>query len=212
MPSMTRHGTAKYLLRSGLLLALLWAAAGCSLWPWKSRDASALETVSLGQTAVHLQGNYVTAYYWSDPQGLTSIFLSDAPLETLLDGTASQAQVVHVELLWVPKPGATPLDDSATNASIRHVVLAGGQLGVYSGGGFAMPQNTIGGATLSLVVEDAVLRLDESTAGFNDLLSPARMTGKLTAKRDEQKVRQLQFAISQIVTNALGKSRTVMAR
>ncbi len=121
----------------------------------------------------------------------------------------TEGQVLHIELLWEPKPGATPMDSSATNASIRHIVIAGGEVGVYGGAGFASPRGKPGKPRLTISLRDASLTLLEASAGFTDLLSPARLTGRFTAVHDPRKSRELHYAVSQIVTNALGRSRFV---
>ncbi len=101
------------------------------------------------------------------------------------------------------------MDSSATNVSIRYIVFAVGEVGIYGGAGFAMPHGTIGEGTVSLSLRDASLTLLDSTDGFVDLLSPARLTGKLTANLDRNQSQRMAWAVNQIVTNALGYTRLV---
>ncbi len=56
------------------------------------------------------------------------------------------------------------------------------------------------------------MTLLDSTDGFVDLLSPARLTGKITAGLDERCCRQMAYAVNQLVTNALGYTRLVAAK
>ena len=58
---------------------------------------------------------------------------------------------------------------------------------------------------------EASLALQESTPGFVDLLSPSKLTGTFSAQRDDKRARQLYFAVSQLVTNALGRTRYVLS-
>ena len=156
-----------------------------------------------------LDGEYITAVFAGHDATETSIFLADVSADELLSGEVGVGNVVHIDLLWLPKAGSTPMDSSATNASIRYIVIAEGEIGVYGGAGFAVPHGKTGAAILRISLEDASLTLLESTDGFVDHLSPARLSGKFTAGLDELRTRQLQFAISQLVTNALGRTRVV---
>lgn len=167
---------------------------------------------SVGAERVVLDSEFITAYYLHDAASRTAVFLSDVPLEDLLDGRIDTGQVIHIEVLWVPKAGKTPLDGTATNVSIRHIVFSNGELGVYEGGGFAMPSGKFGAKEVSLELRSSTMTLGSRTAGFVDQLSPAQVTGKLTARRDDKITRQIQFAISQIVTDAMGESQTVQKK
>ncbi len=200
-----RRGPA---LPLGLLVVLTLAAAGCNAF---RGSAGTLRSESLGPDRVVLHGTYETVVYAHNPAGDTSFFLSDIPLDDLIGSYPRDGQVIHIELLWEPKPGATPMDASATNASIRHVVVAGGEVGVYGGAGFALPHGTPGSDNLTVTLRDATVRLLESTKGFADPLSPARITGTFSAHHDPLLARKLHRAVTQMVTNAVGKPWYVYA-
>jgi hypothetical protein len=189
----------------GLLIALL---NGCTNWG----SAGSLHTRSLGDNPVILPAKYLAAFFGPDPQGSTSFMLADVPVQQVLDRNVTQAQILHVDLLWEPMPGRTPIDPSATNASLRLVIIADGEVGLYGGAGFAMPSGSLDGKSVTLTLRDASLQLLDATPGFRDLLSPAEMTGTFTARRDEKKTQQLNQAASQMVTDALGRTRIVHAR
>ena len=183
----------------------LSAVAGCAL----IENSKTLRVESLGRDPVYMTREYETAFYAESESTETAFFVSDVPLEQLLEGEVSEGTIVHVNLLWIPDAGATPMDSSATNTSIRYIVIADGEVGIHGGAGFALPHGKTGDDRLSISLLDASLTLLESTDGFVDLLSPARLTGRITATLDEQRTRQIQFAVSQFVTNALGRSRFV---
>ncbi|MCH8153337.1 MAG: hypothetical protein IH830_13305 [Planctomycetes bacterium] len=192
-----------------LILLHFWATAGCGA----GQPSGVLRAESLGRESVVLIGRYVTAFYaQNDSAETTSFFLSDLPLEQLLSGRVDQGLVVHLDLLWIPEAGATPMDSSATNATIRYIVIASGEVGIYGGAGFAVPHGEPGQNTLTVSLRDASLTLLESTDGFVDLLSPARLTGDFTAVLDSRRARQIHYAVSQLVTDALGRSRLVRSR
>ncbi len=183
-------------------LLLLWGGAGCT----GPVGHGSLRAQSLGDDPVALEGEYITAFYADGSSVETSFVLSDVGLDQLLSGQFSRGQVVRIDLLWVPKPGATPMDSSATNASIRYVIVADGELGVYVGAGFALPQGDASDASLTVRLRDGSLVLLESTDGFVDLLSPATLTGSFTATHNDQRARQLSAALRRLVNDALGSN------
>jgi hypothetical protein len=189
-----------------LLILFLFVAGGCA---GGGAATGSLRAESLGDDPVVLNARYVAVVYAQDDDDTLSFFLTEVPVEDLLAGEIAEGQVMHIELLWRPKAGATPMDSSATNASIRHVIMIDGELGLYGGAGFAMPRGEPGKDRMRISLRDATIRLLESTDGFADPLTPARMTGNFTAIHDPQLARKLHWAISQVVTNALGRSRFV---
>jgi hypothetical protein len=164
---------------------------------------------SLSDDPVVLPARLTEAVYWDDPEGSTSFILSDIPVKRLAEGRPRRAQVLHVELLWLPKAGATPMDSTATNASIRYVLFSDDQVGVYGGAGFARPHGAPGDRSIRLAIDDASLTLLDSTPGFRDLLSPGRMTGTIHARLDPGTARRLHLLASQHVTDLLGRSRFI---
>lgn len=195
------------------LAALILAAgtlSGCGLF---KGTAGAIEVRSLSDDPVTLASDFTTGLftYDEDTGAGASFMLTDVPLDDLFAGKVSSGQILHVQVLWIPLAGSTPMDASATNASIRYVVVADGEVGVYSGAGFAMPLDDLNDKRVTISLRDATLQLQDSTAGFNDLLSPANLSGNFKTQRDDRRARQMNRAASQLVTNALGKTRLVMA-
>jgi hypothetical protein len=209
MPHMIRSFLRdKTLAAIGFALAIVSAAAaGCSF----GGSAGSLRAQSLGDDPVVLYGTFKQVYFSHDEKESTSFMLSDVPIDDLLNGSIQNGQLLHVRLLWMPKAGSTPMDSTATNASIRFVVIAGGEVGVYSGAGFAVPDSDLTGARAKVTLYDATVQLQDATAGFRDLLSPAHVSGSFTAIRDERLTQQMQRAASQLTTTALGKTRFVLA-
>jgi hypothetical protein len=191
---------------AAVFAALLWALTGCG----HKGIAGHFQARGLGTDPVVLDSEYRIGYYAHGIGSETSFVCGDVSAKALLNGTVSEAQVLHVEVLWQPRPGTTPIDSTATNASIRYILITGGEVGVYEGGGFVMPSGVLGDAVIKIKIKQATLRLVESTPGFRDLLSPAILTGQLRAVHDRPNTRRLHYAISQYVTNALGRSTLVM--
>lgn len=191
------------------LVVCVSVQTGCSLFRGGGGPGGSLQTRGLSDQPVLLKTNYVTAYYHHQADVKTTFYLSDVPLEALLDGDFDEGQIIHIDLLWIPKPGKTPIDSSAANINVRQVLITGNELGIYGGAGFAMPSGGLDGKSASLSVREATIRLIESTDGFSDLLSPALLTGRFRASQDKRTTRQIGHAVNQIVTNTLGRTRYV---
>jgi hypothetical protein len=190
------------------LVGLLLMTASCV---GGGQVQGSIRAESLGEPPAVLNAEYVSIVYFHDPNGETSFLLTDVPARELLAGDVRHAQVMHVQLLWQPKAGATPMDATATNATIRHVIVVDGEVGIYGGAGFALPNGKLGHGRIQVALRDATVRLLESTDGFKDPLTPARITGSFTAENDPQLARKVHRAISQIVTTALGRTRFVLS-
>jgi len=165
--------------------------------------------MSLGGETVYLDGVCDLAYYGDPTAPETSYIMASVPLEQMRRGEVTDGLIIHIDLLWLPAAGKTPMDISATNVSIRYVVVAGGEVGVYGGAGFALPAGSPGGRSSTLTLWDASMELLDATDGFVDLLSPARLTGRLTAHHDVDRARQIRREASNLVSQALGYNRIV---
>jgi hypothetical protein len=206
---MTRLVRAHGFLRHSRAAALAAGAAalfsaGCSIEP-----GGHIEAVGSGDTAVRLSSDFANGTYSVEPAQTTVVF-SDIPYEQLATGTATNGRFLHIEVLWRPKAGKTPMENSSTNLSIRYVVVSNGEVGVYVGGGFAWIK---GGRdqddAIDLDITGASISLVDKTKGFVDLLSPATMVGELGALKNPDNARATRRAASQFVTNKLGHVRWV---
>jgi hypothetical protein len=208
IPRMTRRALApRGALRAWLAAAIpALAMAACGT----VGDVGTLELTSLGGTSRTLRAALGTGTYAQEP-AQTSFILSDVDFAQIEAGEPAYGYVLHVNLLWVPKAGRTAVDPTATNTSIRLVVLAGKELGVYGGGGFAWPAGTLGEETFALELVGSNLSLIACTPGFQDLMSPASLTGTLNATLDDAATRRMRRSASQYVTNATRSVRWVKA-
>lgn len=195
--------------RAAIALGLtLWVIlAGCQT----DRTVGQLRAVSLREPPTRLDVRFGEAVYRLQPEGETSFMLSSASFESLRDENVDNAQIMHISLLWQPKAGATPMDPTATNAAVRWVIVARGEVGIYAGAGFATISGSPGDDAISVTLRDTTVRQLDATAGFNDLLTPARLTGSFTATRNEAQARRLRLAASQFVTNVFGETKYVNA-
>lgn len=184
--------------------ALALGCAGCSI-----ESGGTVDAVGAGDTAIRLSSQFETGTFAIEPAQTTVVF-SDIPYEDLARGTARNGRFLHVEVLWRPRPGKTPIEPSSTNLSIRFVVVSNGEVGVYVGGGFGfISAGRPGDREIEVDITGSSISLVDKTPGFVDLLSPAEMTGTLGALENAENARATRRAASQFVTNRLGKVRWV---
>jgi hypothetical protein len=189
---------------------LLAGLPGCAGWisHTLAREGASVRLESLGEKPAGLDASLPYGAYASMPSD-ESLFASDVPLEEILKGGVHKAQFIHAQLLWVPKPGNTPVDETATNLTLRYVVISEGQVGLYGGAGFAWPRGEAGRENLSLVIEGSSLSLLARTEGFVDRLTPARLVGTMHIAPNNDEARAYRRGMSQVVTDGLGASRWV---
>lgn len=184
--------------------ACLFLSTGCSITP-----GGVVEIAGSGDTAVRLTSTFENGTYAIEPAQTTVVF-SDIPYEELAMGTAKNGRFLHIEVLWRPKAGRTPVEPSSTNLSIRFVVVSNGEVGVYIGGGFAwIDGGKEADEFIGLEITGASVSLVDKTPGFVDLLSPATLIGELGAQKNAENARATRRAASQFVTNRLGHVRWV---
>lgn len=113
--------------------------------------------------------------------------LSPTTLELLGEGRLSpdiSGTLLHIHIFLNPKPGRTPIEDTAASATARLIVIARGQVGVYDGAGFLLPGNSLKNGSAAGVLRNAPTRLTRATAGFIDPLGPSRLELSFDAKPD----------------------------
>lgn len=191
---------------AGLALAALVVAGACS-----TPLGGTVSTTGMGDNPVRLDSEFSEGFFAVEA-AQTTVAFSSIPYEALTGGSPPDGQFLHVEVLWRPKAGSTAIVPAATNLSIRLVIVSGGEIGIYGGGGFAwIKGGTEEDSSVELEITGSSLSLIDHSPGFKDLLSPAAMLGDLGASRSPGKARAYCRAASQMVTNKLGRVRYVMA-
>ena len=155
---------------------------------------NSLEVRSMGLERVVLQPNYTTVVCAEGFANEGDVWMTDIPMETLNAGEALNGQIAHVQVLWKPVAGKTPLSYSATNVAIEYIILTDGVVGTYSGGGFAWVTGTPE-TGINLTVEDATVSLEVQNPGFDDLLSPATIVGKVRSAPEQTVANQIATAV-----------------
>ena len=189
---------------------LAFACSTLMLASCSSRFANGrMEAISKAENPVRIDLAFDNGSYAVEPSEV-SFYLSDQPLERLIDGDITDAAIIHAQLLWSPQPGSTPVDPTATNLTLRLALLVDGELGVYGGAGFAWPSGTKGEGPMELEIVGSTLTLLHSTEGFRDLLSPVMLLGRLNAPFDPVNTLRNRQAASQLVTDRLGRTQWVL--
>jgi hypothetical protein len=143
-----------------------------------------------------------TAVYSTSDRNTADIYLTDLPMTALDPGTpldGISGRIVHVHVFIVPRAGHTPIESSACSITLRHIVLAEGEVGIYSGGGFFLPSGRVGRRELSGRVKDATLRLTARTDGFADRLGAAVLSATIKAERNESLAKRIGARVDDVL-------------
>lgn len=178
------------------ILAILFPAllAGCSIG-----GHTRIESLS---GHVKLEPNLNTVVYAPVDDTGAEIYLTDLPRSRLARGAdlaGVSGHLVHINMFLTPLPGRTPIDRTASNASVRWIVIADGEIGVYTGGGFVLPDGAPGGSSFSADVKRATLELGPHTTRFRDPLGASRMYATFRAPRDVAYTRLVAARFDEII-------------
>lgn len=127
-----------------------------------------------------------TAVHSQRPDGGIDFYLTDLPPERWhpqADLQGVSGTLAHVNAFLSSSGSGAPI---ASNATIRIVVLARGEAGVYVGGGAWRPGTTLDDDLARGQIRSGTLSLARATPAFRDALGPSTISGLLTAPRDER--------------------------
>ena len=190
-------------------LAALFAAGSisCSSFTRRADSAGRLSIRNEADVPTFVKAGFASGYYSYDELHNLTVVLVDGPAE-------KPTQAVTIRMFWQPLPGRTPIDSTATNATIHYMIFPGddGKLaGVYSGAGFVYPNQYPGDKSFTGSVWQSNLLLRDATDGFKDLLGPAQLQGTFTAKRDDTRVTAMIRTLNSLVRERVGYPRFVQA-
>lgn len=205
--------------RAAAVLLLLAASTGCSfLQPqnWRTMpdmftmfggSGGELNVKSISDEDVTYRGGFERGIYTMADGNTATIILYDGPAE-------SPSQAVTIRMFWNPQSGRTPVDPSATNATIQYIVFGddGKQLAIYSGAGYFYPNSELGNDKLTGSVWQSSLRISDKTDGFTDPFGQARMEGKVVVERDDLAIEAALHRLNVQVRERLGRARLVEAQ
>lgn len=196
-----------------MLCGLLATSMACSLTACNALrgggGSGGSSTVISDTTGTVYETNLRTRVYRYHDDNTADIYLtdlSDQMLTAFFQSNADWSQIsgtiVHIHLFLDPKPGKTPIEPTAANASIRYAIISNGQIGIYDGAGFMLPGQKPGKGSIDGAFKAAPLRLSRATEGFSDPLTPARLDLSFDAKLDEQAAPELQARLDAMATVA----------
>ncbi len=178
------------------LLLLLTGLAGCQVGlPLGDSSLTVQPQKGEAQTA-----HFKTACYSYDDHHNLTIVLIEGPAD-------SPRRAATIRVFWRPRTGRTPLDKTATNATIRYMVFPPSDppmVAVYGGAGFVNPRSEEGDATYRGDLWQANLRLSDASEGYRDAIGVADVTGPIVAQRDDARTKLLLRQLQQQVTRRLG--------
>lgn len=133
--------------------------------------------------AVYVERDANTAdLYFSS---ITGVGVPGAPMR------AVSGSVLHVHMFLKPRAGRTPIDFTAANVTVTHILVANGAIGVYGGAGFMLPSGDAGAATFGGRLREVTLRPTAMTDAFDDELGWNELAGVLRAARDPDRAAQI---------------------
>ena len=184
-------------------------AGGCSYIDtarhWVGGFSTGADVTRISTTANYIPMTFSHSVCGEDPYVDTSVWMTDIPAEKLTQEIMPDGQILHVEMLFQPRPGWTPIDSTATNLSIRYIIITDGEVGIYEGGGFGYPVGTGRSRSMTLSIDQASLDLTRATEGFVDLLSPAELSGTFSGPCDTTEVERIRNIVNQHMTNTFGQ-------
>lgn len=196
----TRAFSAPAIFSAGLLSLVVCAAGGCSTVARWSGNSNTLTIENVDDSRVIAPTFTTSVYLPVDPQ-TAEVYLTDLPLDRLRDGKDTleglSGHILHIHLFLLPSAGSTPIDQTACNITLRHIVIAQGEgkdqsaIGLYSGGGFVLPAGTIGDDRIGGSISGSSHRLVKASARFNDPLGSGAITGRFDAQRNDDAARAL---------------------
>ncbi|MEX2215376.1 MAG: hypothetical protein WD768_14685 [Phycisphaeraceae bacterium] len=151
---------------------------------------------------VTLQGAFDSGVYAAADRNTATIVLFAGEPE-------APTQVVTIRMFWNPQAGRTPVDPTATNATIQYIIFSGNEVGIYSGAGYLYPKDDLDGETFAGSIWQSTLRLSDKTEGFVDQLGSAQMEGKFKVSRDDVAIDQKLHRLNVQIREKLGRSRLV---
>ncbi len=185
----------------GLLLMGVTFLASCAL-----RSEITLRSVENGAT---LRPAIILAAFVSSDASTADVFLTDLSRDDLdagVDIRTITGQITHIRLFLVPRPGSTPIESTASTMTLRHAVLARGEMGVFAGGGFMDPDTDLGSGEFRSGVSGATLTLSGATPGFADRLGASRLSGTIVAPRDAALAHLIEQRLGDVL-DAIGSTR-----
>lgn len=185
---------------AGVLLAF---GQGCNLVP--SGLVAPRAVVRSDAFAVEMSPRIPSRHFHARSHNEVEFYLSDLRSDRVAPGRGLgglSGEILRLEMFIRPRPGQTPIEPTATTATVTYIVLVEGEVGVYVGAGFFIPSGLIEGSRFGGELREATLRLEASTPGFEDRLGPSTMTASFVASENELVVSDFRRATNDFINRA----------
>jgi len=191
-------------VRAVVVLFATMLLAACSVVPPAFTGSRSSVEVDSQVSDTGLRPQLPIRLYRFIDKNSADVILTDIPLERLTDKSKAPptGHIVHVQLFLNPRPGRTPIEQTACSATVQHLILARGQVGVYTGAGFLIPDGPPGDRYFGGSISSAHLRLTKATEQFVDRLGPSRGYFSFVAQRDDEAVEQMLSIIERLAEAA----------
>lgn len=182
----------------GLLICVL---GGCGL-------AGGGGTPRLGARASgggYYEANLPTRFCTVSDENTADFYLTDLPRDVWsagADATRLRGVILHVHMFLQPRAGRTPLDTSASSCIVRLLVLSGGEIGVYGGGGLFTRAGDPDDASVGGRLANGTVRLTRATGGFIDPVGPSVLAGSFSCARDDREAMLIGRAMAALASYA----------
>ena len=139
-----------------------------------------------GQTGDRLAIDYPDGVYVESDNNTADLYFTTIPGvgEPGVSMRGVSGSVLHVHMFLEPRAGKTPIDFTAANVTVTHILVAEGAIGVYGGAGFMLPSGDAGSSTFGGRLREVTLRPTALTDGFGERLGWNELAGSLNARRD----------------------------
>ncbi|MFA6044344.1 MAG: hypothetical protein WC718_05120 [Phycisphaerales bacterium] len=172
--------------------------AGCTFW-----GNSGTPIITSATSGLTLSPALPTRIYDFTDSNTADFYLTDLPPETWTSGgdvSRATGVLMHVHMFLASKAGSTPIASGATIVNTRIIVLAGGAMGVYGGGGFLLRSGEAGDDDFGGRLPHSTLRLLRATPGFVDRLGPSELDGYFEATLDATQTEQMRRAFDTLIS------------
>jgi hypothetical protein len=140
--------------------------------------------------------------YLPESENAATVYLTDLDpidLDRGEDLSHLSGRIVQIKLFLRPAAGSTPVANSACSATVRHVILANGSIGVYSGGAFLNPSGHVGDPRMSGSIQKATMRLTGSSGSFSDRLGASNLDAHFDVRKDEALAKRIGARLDDIL-------------
>lgn len=146
-----------------------------------------------GQTGDRLSVSYPTGVYVESDPNTADLYFTTIPGvgQPGISMQGVSGSVLHVRMFIKPRAGRTPIDYTAVNITVTHVLVADGAVGVYAGAGFMLPSGDVGASNFGGKLKDVTLRPTALTDGFSDQLGWNELDGSLRVVRDPDRAERI---------------------